>query len=67
MNDVDPSPAAPREPAPRPFAPEPAFRDSLSPLARACTKIRVLSCAEDLAETFRRISTGDSVMSLFAD
>jgi type I pantothenate kinase len=35
VNDVDPSPAAPREPAPRPFAPEPAFRDSLSPLARA--------------------------------
>jgi hypothetical protein len=27
----------------------------------------VLSCAEVLAETFRRITTGDSVMSLFAD
>ena len=39
----------------------------LSPLALACTKIRVLSCAEVLAETFRRITTGDSVMSLFAD
>ncbi len=39
----------------------------LSAAARACTKIRVLSCAEVLAETFRRISTGDSVMSLFAD
>jgi len=39
----------------------------LSEAARACTKIRVLSCAEVLAETFRRITTGDSVMSLFAD
>ncbi len=35
--------------------------------ARACSKIRVLSCADVLAETFRRITTGDSVMSLFAD
>jgi len=39
----------------------------LSEAARACSKIRVLSCAGVLAETFRRITTGDSVMSLFAD
>jgi ribose-phosphate pyrophosphokinase len=39
----------------------------LSDAAKACAKIRVLSCAEVLAETFRRITTGDSVMSLFAD
>jgi ribose-phosphate pyrophosphokinase len=39
----------------------------LSDAARACKKIRVLSCAEVLAETFRRITTGNSVMSLFAD
>ena len=39
----------------------------LSDAARACSKIRVLTCAPLLAETFKRISTGDSVMSLFAD
>jgi ribose-phosphate pyrophosphokinase len=39
----------------------------LSEEARACSKIRQLSCAELLAETFKRISKGDSVMSLFAD
>jgi ribose-phosphate pyrophosphokinase len=39
----------------------------LSAEAKACKKIRVLSCAELLAETFKRISKGDSVMSLFAD
>jgi ribose-phosphate pyrophosphokinase len=39
----------------------------LSEAAMACGKIRQLSCAELLAETFRRITKGDSVMSLFAD
>ena len=39
----------------------------LSDAAKSCGKIRQLSCAELLAETFKRISTGDSVMSLFAD
>lgn len=39
----------------------------LSPAARACSKIRQLSCAALLAETFKRISKGDSVMSLFAE
>jgi ribose-phosphate pyrophosphokinase len=39
----------------------------LSPAAKACSKIRQLSCAELLAETFKRISKGDSVMSLFVD
>ena len=39
----------------------------LSEAAKACSKIRQLSCAELLAETFKRISKGDSVMSLFAD
>ena len=39
----------------------------LSAAAKACGKICQLSCAELLAETFKRISTGDSVMSLFAD
>jgi ribose-phosphate pyrophosphokinase len=39
----------------------------LSEAARACSKIRQLSCAELLAETFKRISKGDSVMSLFID
>src|SRR5512133_3976019 len=34
----------------------------LSEAARACSKIRQLSCAELLAETFKRISKGDSVM-----
>lgn len=39
----------------------------LSDAARACSKIRQLTCAGLLAETFRRISKGDSVMSLFAE
>ena len=39
----------------------------LSAEAKACGKIRQLSCAELLAETFKRISRGDSVMSLFAE
>lgn len=39
----------------------------LSKEARSCSKIRVLSSAGLLAETFRRIRRGDSVMSLFAD
>lgn len=39
----------------------------LSPAAAACGKIRQLTCADILAETFRRITTGDSVMSLFAE
>ncbi len=39
----------------------------LSDAARACPKIRQLSCASLLAETIRRITKGDSVMSLFAD
>ena len=39
----------------------------LSEKARACNKIRALTCAPLLAETMRRISTGDSVISLFAD
>jgi len=39
----------------------------LSPAARACSKIRQLSCAALLAETFKRISKGDSLMSLFAE
>src|SRR5690606_13017119 len=39
----------------------------LSDAARACTKIRQLSCAPLLAETFRRVTTGDSVMSLFIE
>src|ERR1700693_4634561 len=39
----------------------------LSEAARACSKIRVLSCAELLAETFKRLSKGDSVMSLFVE
>ena len=33
----------------------------------ACGKIRQLTCAPLLAETFKRISKGDSVMSLFID
>ena len=37
----------------------------LSDAARLCPKIRQLSCAELLAETLKRISTGNSVMSLF--
>jgi ribose-phosphate pyrophosphokinase len=39
----------------------------LSDKAKACEKIRQLSCAALLAETIRRISKGDSVMSLFAE
>lgn len=39
----------------------------LSEAAQACHKIRQLSCAPLLAETIRRISKGDSVMSLFAE
>jgi len=39
----------------------------LSAEARACGKIRQLTCAPLLAETIRRISKGDSVMSLFAE
>jgi ribose-phosphate pyrophosphokinase len=39
----------------------------LSPAARACTKVRQLTCADLLAETFKRITKGDSVMSLFAE
>lgn len=39
----------------------------LSNAARACEKIRQLTCADLLAETFKRITKGDSVMSLFAD
>ena len=35
--------------------------------AQKCAKIRQLSCAPLLAETISRISTGDSVSSLFAD
>ena len=39
----------------------------LSDTARQCPKIRQLSCAELLAETLKRINTGDSVMSLFSE
>lgn len=39
----------------------------LSIAAKACKKIRQLSCASLLAETFKRISKGDSVMSLFLE
>jgi ribose-phosphate pyrophosphokinase len=39
----------------------------LSEQARACGKIRQVSCAPLLAETIRRISRGDSVLSLFAE
>jgi ribose-phosphate pyrophosphokinase len=39
----------------------------LSQAARECSKIRQLTCADLLAETFKRITKGDSVMSLFAD
>jgi ribose-phosphate pyrophosphokinase len=35
--------------------------------AKACSKIRQLSCAPLLAETFKRISQGHSVMSLFTE
>jgi len=39
----------------------------LSEAAQACEKIRQLTCAPLLAETFRRIIKGDSVISLFVD
>jgi ribose-phosphate pyrophosphokinase len=39
----------------------------LQPDAQACTRIRVLSVAEMLAETIRRISEEESVSSLFVD
>lgn len=39
----------------------------LTEAARQCGKIRQLSCDVILAETIRRITRGDSVMSLFAD
>lgn len=39
----------------------------LSAAALACGKIRQLTCAPLLAETFKRIVKGDSVMSLFID
>jgi ribose-phosphate pyrophosphokinase len=39
----------------------------LSEEARQCTKIRSLTSAGLLAETFSRIRRGDSVMSLFAE
>jgi ribose-phosphate pyrophosphokinase len=39
----------------------------LTQKARACPKIRQLTCASLLGETIRRITKGDSVMSLFAE
>jgi ribose-phosphate pyrophosphokinase len=39
----------------------------LNEAARACAKIRQLSCASLLGETILRISTAESVSSLFAD
>ncbi|MFM8557198.1 MAG: ribose-phosphate pyrophosphokinase, partial [Betaproteobacteria bacterium] len=39
----------------------------LSDAARACGKIRVLSCAQLFAETILRINRADSVSSLFVD
>lgn len=39
----------------------------LSAAAKSCIKIRQLTCAPLLAETFKRITKGDSVMSLFAE
>ncbi len=39
----------------------------LSAAAQACSKIRQLSCDSLLAETFRRITKGESVISLFSD
>jgi ribose-phosphate pyrophosphokinase len=39
----------------------------LSAEAKACNKIRQLSADELLAETFRRITKGESVISLFTD
>ena len=40
---------------------------ALSPVARACPKIRQLSVAELLAETIRRVAFGESVSSLYVD
>ena len=40
---------------------------SLPKDARASSKIRVLSCAQLLAETILRINRADSVSSLFVD
>jgi len=39
----------------------------LSPEAKACSRIRQLSCAQLLAETMTRISNEESVSSLFTD
>jgi ribose-phosphate pyrophosphokinase len=39
----------------------------LSPLGRACGKIRVISCDRLLAETILRINRADSVSSLFSE
>lgn len=39
----------------------------LTPKAQACSRIRVLSVAPLFAETMHRISTGESVMSLFLE
>jgi ribose-phosphate pyrophosphokinase len=39
----------------------------LSPEAQACSRIRLLSCAQLLAETMTRISNEESVSSLFTD
>ena len=39
----------------------------LSPEAKACPRIRQLSCAQLLAETMTRISNEESVSSLFTD
>jgi ribose-phosphate pyrophosphokinase len=39
----------------------------LSDAAKNCAKIRQLTCAPLLAETFKRIIKGDSVISLFVD
>ena len=39
----------------------------LSPAAEACGKIRVISCAQLIAETILRINRADSVSSLFLD
>ncbi|MCM1128406.1 MAG: ribose-phosphate pyrophosphokinase [Alistipes senegalensis] len=39
----------------------------LSDAARQCAKIRQVSCADLLAETIRRISTGDSITSFFQE
>jgi ribose-phosphate pyrophosphokinase len=39
----------------------------LKPEAQACSRIRVLSVAQMLAETIRRISFGESVSSLYLD